>query len=218
MYYIVHVILQARILEWVAYPSSRGSSWPSNLTRVSCIAGRFFTACYQGSQLKTHVYNHGTRSIVPVEVNRDSWLDLMVGSFLYWGQLSATFSHWIFSFCLLLIIPWKLHNLSVPILVSLSFTLSFLVMTYSCSCSTSYGIIFLPAWLVALIIYNYSNFTCNFCFLFPYGPKLLPLSNNSNHLYLHCVLCYIKYIYLHSLIYFLNQSHEVLYPFDIWGK
>ena len=35
-------ILQARILEWVAMPSSRGSSWPRNQTRVSCTAGRFF--------------------------------------------------------------------------------------------------------------------------------------------------------------------------------
>ena len=35
-------ILQARILEWVAMPSSRGSSQPRNRTRVSCIAGRFF--------------------------------------------------------------------------------------------------------------------------------------------------------------------------------
>ena len=32
-----------RILEWVAYPFSRGFSWPRNRTRVSCIAGRFFT-------------------------------------------------------------------------------------------------------------------------------------------------------------------------------
>jgi len=32
-----------RILEWVAYPSSSGSSWPRNWTRVSCTAGRFFT-------------------------------------------------------------------------------------------------------------------------------------------------------------------------------
>ena len=31
-----------RILEWVAYPSSRGSFWPKNWTRVSCIAGGFF--------------------------------------------------------------------------------------------------------------------------------------------------------------------------------
>ena len=32
-----------RILEWVAYPFSRGSSQPRNRTGVSCIAGRFFT-------------------------------------------------------------------------------------------------------------------------------------------------------------------------------
>ena len=32
-----------RILEWVAYPFSRGSSQPRNQTRVSCIADRFFT-------------------------------------------------------------------------------------------------------------------------------------------------------------------------------
>ena len=32
-----------RILEWVAYPFSRGSSCPRNQTGVSCIAGRFFT-------------------------------------------------------------------------------------------------------------------------------------------------------------------------------
>ena len=39
----VHGILQARILEWVAIPFSRGSSWHRNWTCVSCIAGRFFT-------------------------------------------------------------------------------------------------------------------------------------------------------------------------------
>ena len=36
-------ILQARILEWVATPFSRRSSWPRDWTRVSCIAGRLFT-------------------------------------------------------------------------------------------------------------------------------------------------------------------------------
>ena len=36
-------ILQARILEWVAIPVSRGSSQPRDRTQVSCIAGRFFT-------------------------------------------------------------------------------------------------------------------------------------------------------------------------------
>ena len=44
----VHSILQARILEWVAISSSRGSSPPRNQTHVSCLiysvlAGGFFT-------------------------------------------------------------------------------------------------------------------------------------------------------------------------------
>ena len=39
----LHGILQARILEWVAKPSSRGPSQPRDWTQVFCIAGRFFT-------------------------------------------------------------------------------------------------------------------------------------------------------------------------------
>ena len=39
----VHRILQARILEWVGIPFSRGSSPPRDGTEVSCFAGRFFT-------------------------------------------------------------------------------------------------------------------------------------------------------------------------------
>ena len=34
-----------RILEWVAYSFSRGTSRPRNWTGVSCFAGRFFTNC-----------------------------------------------------------------------------------------------------------------------------------------------------------------------------
>ena len=37
-------ILQARILEWVAFTFSRGSSLPRNRTQVSCIVDRFFTS------------------------------------------------------------------------------------------------------------------------------------------------------------------------------
>ena len=43
MDYTVHGILQARILEWVAFPFSRGSPQPRDWTQVSCIAGEFFT-------------------------------------------------------------------------------------------------------------------------------------------------------------------------------
>jgi len=43
MDYIVHGILQDRILEWVALPFSRGSYQLRDRTQVSCIAGGFFT-------------------------------------------------------------------------------------------------------------------------------------------------------------------------------
>ena len=39
----VHGILQARILEWVAAPFSRGSSQTRDQNQVSSVAGRFFT-------------------------------------------------------------------------------------------------------------------------------------------------------------------------------
>ena len=43
MNYTVHGILQARILEWVAFPFSRGTSQPKDWTQVFHIAGWFLT-------------------------------------------------------------------------------------------------------------------------------------------------------------------------------
>jgi len=43
LYHLSHTA-SPRILEWVTYPFSWGSSQPRNWTRVSCIAGRFFTS------------------------------------------------------------------------------------------------------------------------------------------------------------------------------
>ena len=61
--------LQARILEWVAISSSKGSSWPRDGTRVSYIAGRFLStgareapgglSCvHKWSQLPKRAYSH----------------------------------------------------------------------------------------------------------------------------------------------------------------
>ena len=50
----VHGTLQARILEWVAMTSSRGSSWPRDQTHISispALAGRFFTTSTTGGAL-----------------------------------------------------------------------------------------------------------------------------------------------------------------------
>ena len=42
--YTVHEILQDRILEWVAFPFSKGSSQPRDQTQVSRIVGGFSTS------------------------------------------------------------------------------------------------------------------------------------------------------------------------------
>ena len=48
------------ILEWVAYPFARGSSWPRNWTGVSCIAGGFFTswATRETIFINSHIKKH----------------------------------------------------------------------------------------------------------------------------------------------------------------
>ena len=55
----VHGVLQARILEWVTMPSSRGSSWPRGRTWVSCTGGRFFTtwATREALQIEVIFFN-----------------------------------------------------------------------------------------------------------------------------------------------------------------
>ena len=52
MNYTVHEILQARILEWVAFPFSWGSSQPRDRTRVPHIAVGFFTSWAMREALK----------------------------------------------------------------------------------------------------------------------------------------------------------------------
>ena len=74
----VHGILQARILEWVAMPSSRASSQPRDgtwVSYVSCNAGGFFTCWAIGEALTytyippfgflSHLDHHRTLSRVP---------------------------------------------------------------------------------------------------------------------------------------------------------
>ena len=62
-----------RILEWVACPFSSGSSWPRNCTRVSCIAGRFFTNwAIREAQVYPKVYHKcwGQHSLVHVNLHK----------------------------------------------------------------------------------------------------------------------------------------------------
>ena len=54
----VHRILQARILEWVAIPFSRGSFRPTDITHISRNAGRFFTIWATREALKQLTQQH----------------------------------------------------------------------------------------------------------------------------------------------------------------
>ena len=62
--YTVHGILQARILEWVAFPFFRGSSQPRDQTQVSGIAAGFLTSwATREAQLKVQTLKMLSRSI-----------------------------------------------------------------------------------------------------------------------------------------------------------
>ena len=77
MDYTVHGILQARILKWVAFPFSRGSSQPRDRTQVSHIADIFFTswATREAWVLRLNNYYHTVYSLkspsFSTEIHRD---------------------------------------------------------------------------------------------------------------------------------------------------
>ena len=70
MDYTAHGILQARILEWVVFPFSRGSSQPRDGTQVSHIAGEFFTSWATGKHMNTGV---GSLSLLHIPTQELNW-------------------------------------------------------------------------------------------------------------------------------------------------
>ena len=77
------------ILEWVAYPFSRGSPWPRNQTWVSCITGGFFTSwaargaihpAYSGPKCRClhypcyHFFGHSSRQASRSNISQMVWL------------------------------------------------------------------------------------------------------------------------------------------------
>ena len=80
-------ISQARILEWVAIPYSRRSSWPRDQIQDSCIAGRFFTVWAITHVSKANLYQK-TQSISSADKREvlascfksQSWCHLFQGS------------------------------------------------------------------------------------------------------------------------------------------
>ena len=67
-----------RMLEWVAYPFSRGSSWPRDPTEVSCVAGRFFTRWATREVLYltvTHWKTQRRNILLKAQLTHKTWWD-----------------------------------------------------------------------------------------------------------------------------------------------
>ena len=80
-------ILQARIGEWVAMPSSRGSPQPSDWTQLSLIAGGFFSHKRSPRILKWVAYPISSRSSWPR--NRTRIFCIACGFFTSWATREA---------------------------------------------------------------------------------------------------------------------------------
>ena len=61
----VHGILQAKILEWIAIPFSKESSWSRDQTPISFIAGRFFTVLATREVLLTAIHKFNS---IPIKI------------------------------------------------------------------------------------------------------------------------------------------------------
>jgi len=107
--YIVHGILQARILEWVAVPFSRGSSQPRDQTQVSCIAGGFFTSWASRKPKNTGVGSLSLlQGIFPTQESNRGLLHCrwILYQLSYLGSLKLS-SKW-------LELPWWRHTVQQP--------------------------------------------------------------------------------------------------------
>ena len=75
----VHGILQGRILAWLAFPFSRGSSQPRNRSKVSHIAGGFFTnwairEAHNANQIYNEVSPHTSQNVVLLLLFFSNWV------------------------------------------------------------------------------------------------------------------------------------------------
>ena len=84
-------ILQARILEWVAFPFSRGSSQPRDQTQVSCIAADSLPAEPPGKPKNMGVGNLSLLQMIFL-TQKSNWGLLHCRQILY--QLSYQGSPW----------------------------------------------------------------------------------------------------------------------------
>ena len=117
-------ILQARILEWVAMPSSRESSQPRDRTKHSYIAGRFFTVWATREALVNHrmcliVHTIEGRLILCLRTLQPSSVFSEKPSFFLWWVCVKMSNKYIlfgmvifiaFSLCTLRILNFLLHS------------------------------------------------------------------------------------------------------------
>ena len=92
MDYTVHGILQARILEWVASPFSKGSSQPRDRTEVSLIVGRFFTSratreAFSNERKKVKLLSHVQLFVTPRIVTYQASLSMEFSRLEYQSRL-----------------------------------------------------------------------------------------------------------------------------------
>ena len=100
MDYTVHGILQARILEWVAFSFSRGSSQPRDQTQVSHIEGRFFTSRATRKPKCTSNKIYINRSKVKKKKKKKARMAILISV----KEISTNFKHILT--CLILWTPW----------------------------------------------------------------------------------------------------------------
>ena len=89
MDYLVHGILQVRILGWVAFPFSRGSSQPKDWTQVSRILGRFFTS-WATSETRKYLSGQPIPSLVDLPYRNQTRVSCITGGlFTNWVMREA---------------------------------------------------------------------------------------------------------------------------------
>ena len=89
-----------RILEWVAYPFSSGSSRPRNRTGVSCIAGGFFTSWATREALKSCLRHKWYLSSVFLASSFSTILFFLWCNYQNQGEIKAIITVSLVTFCI----------------------------------------------------------------------------------------------------------------------
>ena len=103
----VHGILQARILEWVAYPLSRGSFQTRNQPGVFCIAGKFLAHAGDPGSIPRSGRSSGEGIGYPLQYTWVSLVAQLVKNHLQCGR--PGFDPWVGK------IPWRRERLPTPV-------------------------------------------------------------------------------------------------------